>query len=200
MLWGLSPHSLRVIQGTARLCRLVSPVPGTRVRLVLPLPGTRVRPRFREPGSASIRRFREKGFAQGSANQGPPWFAGSGNQGSGNPAFREPGFGASFREPKVPRTRVWARFREQWVLASFWVPGRQGSGTLGCRTMASSNQSLDCAKVLESPEHQFWNILETQSLANQGSGKVLATLGSDKVPGNTAAADPEFGHTPWIMP
>ena len=70
----------------------------------------------------------------------PPRFADSGNQGSGNPGFREPGFGARFREPKIPRTRVWARFREQ------------------------------------TPEHQFWNILETQSLGNQGSGKVLATF------------------------
>ena len=192
--FGVSVHiAFGVIRGTARPCRLVSPVPGTRV------PGTQGsgdqgsgqgsgNPRFREPGSASFRRFREPGFREP----------------------RVPGFGARFREPKVPRTRVWARFREQWVLASFWVPGRQGSGiprlsdkvpgTLGCSTMASSSQSLDCAKVLESPEHQFWNILETQSLWNQGSGKVLATLGSDKVPGTTAAADPEFGYTPWIMP
>ena len=134
--FGVSAHiAFGVIRGTARPCRLVSPVPGTRV------PGTQGgnqgsgqgfgNPRFREPGSASFRRFRDSG--------------------------------ERFREPKVPRTR--ARFREQWFLASFWVPGRQGSGiprfsdkvpgTLGCRTMASSSQSLDCAKVLESPEHQF---------------------------------------------
>ena len=184
MLWGLSPHSLR---GDPGHCSTLPPC----------LAGSG------NQGSGNPG-FREPGF------EGPPRFAGSGNQGSGNPGFREPGFGARFREPKVPRTRVWARFREQWVLASFWVPGRQGSGiprfldkvpgTLGCRTMASSSQSLDCTKVLESPEHQFWNILETLSLGNQGSGKVLATLGSDKVPGTTAAADPEFGYTPWIMP
>ena len=168
--FGVSAHiAFGVIRGTARPCRLVSPVPGTRV------PGT-----------------------QGSGNQGS-------GQGSGNPRFREPGSASfrrfrepGFREPRVPGTRIRGK-----------VPGTQGSanqglskvpGTLGCRTMASSSQSLDCAKVLESPEHQFWNMLETQSLGNQGSGKVLATLGSDKVPGTTAAADPEFGYTPWSMP
>ena len=90
----------------------------------------------------------------------PPRFAGSGNQGSGqgsgNPRFREPGF-----EQGSGNNGFWlaSGFRD------VWVPGRQGSGiprfsdkvpgTLGCRTMASSSQSLDCAKVLESPEHQF---------------------------------------------
>ena len=90
--FGVSAHiAFGVIRGTARPCRLVSPVPGTRV------PGTQGsgnqgsgqgsgNPRFREPGSASFRRFREPGFrepkvpgtrirgkvpgTQGSANQG----------------------------------------------------------------------------------------------------------------------------------
>ena len=111
-------------------------------------------------------------------NQGlKPTAAGSGNQGSGqgsgNPGFREPGFGARFQEPKVPQTRLsskvlgtmgsgyllgsgTSRFRDPQVLGARKVPGtlgfRQGSGNL---TMVSSSQSLDCAKVLESPEHQF---------------------------------------------
>ena len=184
MLWGLSPHSLR---GDPGHCSTLPPrFAGSGFREPR-VPGTRVRGKV--PGT------------QGSANQGPPRFAGSGNQGSGNQDSGQGSGNPRFREPG---------FEQGWVLASFWVPGRQGSGfprfsdkvpgTLGCRTMASSSQSLDCAKVLESPEHQFWNILETQSLGNQGSGKVLATLGSDKVPGTTAAADPEFGYTPWIMP
>ena len=173
-----------VLRGTARPCRLVSPVPGTRV------------PRT---GSGN------QGSGQGSGNPGfreprVPGIQGSGNQGSGqgsrNPRFRKPDFQA--------------RFWEQWVLAIFWVPGRQGSGkvpgTLSFRqgsgnlTMVSSSQSLDCAKVLELPEHQFWDILQTQSLGNQDSGKVPATLGSDKVPRTTTDADPQFGCTSWIMP
>ena len=168
--FGVSAHiAFGVLRGTARPCRLVSPVPGTRV------PRTRVRGKV--PGT------------QGSGNQGS-------GQGSRNPRFRKPDFQA--------------RFWEQWVLATFWVPGRQGSGkvpgTLGFRqgsgnlTMVSSSQSLDCAKVLESPEHQFWDILQTQSLGNQDSGKVPATLGSDKVPRTTTDADPQFGYTSWIMP
>ena len=48
---------------------------------------------------------------QGSANQGPPRFAGSGNQGSGNPGFRE---------PRVPGTRIRGK-----------VPGTQGSANQG---------------------------------------------------------------------
>ena len=129
MLWGLSPHSLR---GAPGHCSTLPPSfrrfrePGFRE----PVPGTRVRGKV--PGT------------QGSGNQGS-------GQGSRNPRFRKPDFQA--------------RFWEQWVLATFWVPGRQGSGkvpgTLGFRqgsgnlTMVSSSQSLDCAKVLESPEHQF---------------------------------------------
>ena len=162
--------------------------------------------------------------APGHCSTLPPRFAGSGNQGSEN-RFREPGFGARFRgtqgsgnqgsgqgsrNPRFRKLDFQARFWEQWVLATFWVPGRQGSGkvpgTLGFRqgsgnlTMVSSSQSLDCAKVLESPEHQFWDILQTQSLGNQDSGKVPATLGSDKVPRTTTDADPQFGYTSWIMP
>ena len=37
-------------------------------------------------------------------------------------------------------------------------------------------------------------------MGNEGSGKVPATLGSDKVPRTTADADPQFGYTSWIMP
>ena len=113
--------------------------------------------------------------APGHCSTLPPRFAGSGNQGSEN-RFREPGFGARFREPRVPGTRVRGKvpgtqgsanrtFKQGSGNNGFWVPGRQGSGkvpgTLGFRqgsgnlTMVSSSQSLDCAKVLESPEHQF---------------------------------------------
>ena len=128
MLWGLSPHSLRGAPGHCS---------------TLP-------PRFAGSGNqGSENRFRTR--VRGKV----PGTQGSGNQGSGqgsrNPRFRKPDFQA--------------RFWEQWVLATFWVPGRQGSGkvpgTLGFRqgsgnlTMVSSSQSLDCAKVLESPEHQF---------------------------------------------
>ena len=99
--FGVSAHiAFGVIRGTARPCRLVSPVPGTRV------PGTQGsgnqgsgqgsgNPRFREPEGSGNPRFREPGFEQGSGNNGF-WLASGfrdvkvpGSQGS-RTRFREP--------------------------------------------------------------------------------------------------------------
>ena len=139
----------------------------------LPVPGTRVPgkfPELRVPGT------KVRGKVPGSGNQ-------TFKQGSGNNGFSPP-FG--FRDVKVPGS-----------------PGSRrqgGSGHTWLSTRFREPYLPWFRAVLESPEHQFWNILETQSLGNKGSGKVPATLGSDKVPRTTADEDPQFGYTSWIMP
>ena len=90
-----------------------------------------------------------KPTAAGSGNQGSG--QGSGTQGSGNQGS---GQGSRFRKPDFQ-----ARFWEQWVLATFWVPGRQGSGIPRFSAPGRFRAHLAFDKVpgtvLESPEHQF---------------------------------------------
>ena len=96
-----------------------------------------------------------KPTAAGSGNQGSG--QGSGTQGSGNQGS---GQGSRFRKPDFQ-----ARFWEQWVLATFWVPGRQGSGIARFSAPGRFRAHLAFDKVpgtlpwfravLESPEHQF---------------------------------------------
>ena len=96
-----------------------------------------------------------KPTAAGSGNQGSR--QGSGTQGSGNQGS---GQGSRFRKPDF-QARVW----EQWVLATFWVPGRQGSGIPRISAPGRFRAHLAFDKVpgtlpwfravLESPEHQF---------------------------------------------
>ena len=120
------------------------------------------------------------------------------------PGTRVPG---KVPELRVPGTRVQGKVPGS--ANPFGFRGRQGSGIPRFSAPGRFRAHLAFGKVpetlpwfravLESPEHQFWNILETQSLGNEDSGKVPATLGSDKVPRTTADADPQFGYTSWIM-
>ena len=111
-----------MLRGTARPCRLVSPVPGTRV----PRTGSGNQgsgqgsgnPGFREPGFGA--RFQEP---KGSANQ--TFKQGSGNNGFWLPfGFRDvkvPGrFRAHLAFDKVPGTLPWFRAARAWIVPKFW--------------------------------------------------------------------------------
>ena len=90
-----------------------------------------------------------------------PTAAGSGNQGSGQGSGTQgSGQGPRFRKPDI-QARSW----KQWVLATFWVPGRQGFGIPRFSAPGRFRVNLAFDKVpgtfpwfravLESLEHQF---------------------------------------------
>ena len=118
--FGVSAHiAFGVRRGTARPCRLVSPVPGTRV----PRTGSGNQERFREPKGSGTRVLGKVPGPQGSANQ--TFKQGSGNNGFWLPfRFRDvkvPGrFRAHLAFDKVPGTLPWFRAVRAWIVPNFW--------------------------------------------------------------------------------
>ena len=209
--FGVSAHiAFGVLRGTARPCRLVSPVPGTRVPGKVPelrVPGTRVRGKV--PGTQGSA---NQTFKQGSGNNGfwlpfgfrdvkVPGSPGSRRQeGSGHTwlstRFREPYHGferfwnhrnTNFEtswKPRVWGTRVPARFQQHWVPTRFREPPRM-------RTHSLDILPGLCHRFRTGTRLRNNNFQEAQPRFQRT--RVLARFrGSGNNPG--------VGYTPWVVP